>query len=157
MNAKLLGIAIMIVLLAGLGFVIFKSKLPTGTVEQGSYDAVVYKSPSCGCCSLFVDYLEGKGLSVKVEERPSIDSIKRQYGVPESLESCHTTVMGEYFIEGHVPFEAIEKLTTEKPDIAGIAVPGMPSGSPGMPGTKAGPIVVYAIKKDKTYEEFMKV
>src|SRR5574341_1095862 len=157
MKNRLLGILIVIVLFAGLGFVVFKAKIPTGTVEQGSYDAVVYKSPSCGCCSLFVDYLKGKDLSVKVEERQSVEPIKRQYGVPASLASCHTTIMGEYFIEGHVPYEAIEKLMAEKPDIAGIAVPGMSAGSPGMPGTKAGPIVVYAVAKDGTSKEFMRV
>ncbi len=157
MKGKIIGILVVIGLVAGLWLTISANRTPTGPVAQGDFDAVVYKSPSCGCCSLYVDYLKDKGLDVKVEERASVEPIKRQYGVPSSLESCHTTIMGDYFIEGHVPFEAVEKLNAEKPDIAGIAVPGMPSGSPGMPGTKAGPIVVYAVNKDGTSEKFMEV
>ncbi len=157
MNTKIIGVIIILALFAGLGLTVFKARTPTGAVAQGSYDAVVYKSPSCGCCSLFVNYLKDNDLDVKVEERQSIDSIKRQYNIPDAMQSCHTAIMDNYFIEGHVPFDAIEKLRTEKPDIAGIAVPGMPSGSPGMPGKKEGPIVVYAIAKDGTYDKFMEV
>src|SRR5574342_944388 len=157
MKAKIVGVIIAIALFAGLGLAVFTARTPTGVVKQGSYHAVVYMSPSCGCCSLFVDFLKKSGMKVKVEERPSIEPIKRQYGVPAALQSCPTTIIGEYFIEGHMPLEAIEKLKAEKPDIAGIALAGMPAGSPGMPGTKTGPFVVYAGNKDGTYEEFMKI
>ncbi len=157
MKGKLIGFFVVIGLLAGLWMTIAASRTPTGAVAQEGFDAVVYKTPSCGCCSLYVDYLKGKGLDVRVEERPSIEFIKRQYGVPGSLQSCHTTVMGDYFIEGHVPFEAIEKLRSEKPDIKGIALAGMPSGSPGMPGTKSGKFVIYAVQKDGTSEKFLEV
>ena len=73
------------------------------------------------------------------------------------MESCHTTVIGEYFVEGHVPVEAIEKLLAEKPDVAGIGMPGMPSGSPGMPGAKQGQFIIYSINKDGTINEFMRI
>ena len=73
------------------------------------------------------------------------------------MESCHTVVIGDYFIEGHIPLEAVEKLLVEKPDIKGIAMPGMPSGSPGMPGAKKGDFVIYAVNNDGTTEEFMRI
>jgi len=74
------------------------------------------------------------------------ESIKKD--VPLNLRTCHTTMVGDYFVEGHVPYEAIEKLLEEKPDIAGIALPGMPSGAPGMTGFKSGPFVIYSVNHD---------
>ena len=73
------------------------------------------------------------------------------------MEICHTTIIGDYFVEGHVPLEAVEKLLTEKPDIKGIAMPGMPSGSPGMPGAKKGDFVIYAVNRDGSYEEWTRL
>ena len=73
------------------------------------------------------------------------------------MQSCHTTTIGNYFVEGHIPIEAIEKLMTEKPNIKGIAMPGMPSGSPGMPGAKQGPFIIYAIGNDGSVGEFMRM
>ena len=73
------------------------------------------------------------------------------------MESCHTTVMGNYFVEGHIPLEVVNKLLTEKPDIKGIAMPGMPNGSPGMPGVKRGDFVIYAINNDGSYAEWMRL
>ncbi len=82
--------------------------------------------------------------------------IKEQFSVPEEMQSCHTTVMGEYYIEGHVPVEAIRRLLEERPSIDGIALPGMPSGSPGMTGSKEGPFVIYAISGGQV-SEFMRI
>jgi len=73
------------------------------------------------------------------------ERIKDQLGIPESMRSCHTVIIGSYFVEGHVPVAAIAKMLQAKPRIKGIALPGMPPGSPGMDGTKQGPLVVYAI------------
>ena len=84
-------------------------------------------------------------------------AIKERYGVPRNLESCHTEIIGGYFVEGHMPIEAIEKLLSERPDIRGIALPGMPSGSPGMPGPKTEPWTIYAVNKDGSVGEFMVV
>lgn len=106
--------------------------------------AIVYKTPTCGCCRLFADYLERFGVSVDRRDVPDLADIKKQYGVPKDLESCHTTVIDGYTIEGHIPAEAIAKLLNEKPNIKGIALPGMPSGSPGMPGPKE-PFIIYAL------------
>ena len=118
----------------------------------------IYKSSNCGCCGLYGSYFKRKGNSnVKITDIEDIDTIKEQYNVPSGLRSCHTTIIGDYFVEGHIPLEAIDKLIEEKPDIAGIAMPGMPSGSPGMPGSKIGDFVIYAVEKDGSYGEFMRI
>ena len=118
----------------------------------------IYKSGSCGCCDIYSNYFKNKGNSkTEVIDMESIDSIKNKYEVPTDLESCHTTIIGDYFVEGHIPLEAVEKLLQEKPDIKGIAMPGMPSGSPGMPGAKKGDFIIYAINNDGSYNEFMRL
>jgi hypothetical protein len=96
--------------------------------------AVVYKTPWCGCCSGYVDYLEQHGIAVEVHDLEDLDMVKRMAGVPEEMESCHTMRIGDYTVEGHVPMPAIEQLFKERPEISGIAAPGMPAGSPGMGG-----------------------
>jgi hypothetical protein len=83
-------------------------------------------------------------------------SIKRKHQIPQNMESCHTAVIGDYFVEGHVPIEAIEKLLSEKPDIDGIALPGMPQGSLGMSGTKTAALKIYALSGG-TASEFMTI
>jgi len=121
-------------------------------------DIEIYKSITCGCCSVYSSYVDGK-VSPKVNKFNVQDpnEIKREYGIPQELESCHTTIMGDYFVEGHIPLEAVEKLLEEQPDIAGIAMPGMPSGSPGMPGQKYGDFIIYAVDHDGSYSEFMRM
>ena len=91
-----------------------------------------YRSASCGCCKKWVNHLRSSGLEVVDNVVEDISLIKDQYSIPNNLRSCHTAKMGNYFIEGHVPFESIKKLKLKSPTIAGIAVPGMPHGSPGM-------------------------
>lgn len=93
----------------------------------------VYKTPTCGCCQGWVDHLRASGFAVAVQDLEDLDPIKRMAGVPERLQACHTAVVDGYTIEGHVPASAIERLLSERPEIAGVAVPGMPQGSPGMP------------------------
>jgi hypothetical protein len=92
----------------------------------------VYKSPSCGCCSLWVDYMRKNGFEAKVQDVENIGALKLKLGVREEFSSCHTTEVGGYIVEGHVPVEAVQRMLKERPKIAGIAVPGMPAGSPGM-------------------------
>lgn len=93
---------------------------------------VVYKSPSCGCCAKWVDYLRDNGFAVQVHDRKDLNAIKRQFGVSGRLASCHTAVVGGYVIEGHVPVADIRKLLAERPDVTGLTAPGMPQFSPGM-------------------------
>jgi hypothetical protein len=92
----------------------------------------VYKDPYCGCCEAWVKHLEANGFEVKVHEVENMDQQKRTYGVPVSLKSCHTAVVDGYTIEGHVPAAEIQRLLKERPKAKGLAVPGMPIGSPGM-------------------------
>ena len=105
----------------------------------------VFKTPSCGCCYGYVLFLEEEKFKVKQTDMRSLHTIKQKYNIPVEMQSCHTTIMGKYFIEGHVPFEAVNKLLKEQPDIDGIALPGMPIGTPGMPGKKEEPFVVYQL------------
>ena len=110
----------------------------------------VFKTPSCGCCYGYVLFLEEEKFEVKQTDMRSLHTIKQKYNIPVEMQSCHTTIMGKYFIEGHVPFEAVNKLLKEQPDIDGIALPGMPIGTPGMPGDKDEPYVIYQLKDGKS-------
>ena len=110
----------------------------------------VFETPSCGCCYGYVLFLEEEKFKVKQTDMRSLHTIKQKYNIPVEMQSCHTTIMGKYFIEGHVPFEAVEKLLKEQPDIDGIALPGMPIGTPGMPGDKDEPYVIYQLKDGKS-------
>ena len=92
----------------------------------------VTKSPTCGCCSAWVDLAREEGFEVETTDTPDIVGAKLEAGVPGDLWACHTATIDGYVIEGHVPFAAIKKLLTERPEIEGISVPGMPAGSPGM-------------------------
>ncbi len=94
----------------------------------------VWKSSTCGCCGEWATYMRRKGYRVKVNNVSDPDSIKRSFGIPSALYSCHTAKIGNYLVEGHVPETAVAKLLEEQPELKGIALPGMPSGSPGMDG-----------------------
>jgi hypothetical protein len=146
-----------VVLVGGIWLSMAKSSVSGAFAALDIDEVTVYKSPSCGCCGLYADYLNSKGLDAKVEERGDLTPIKKKYGVPQSVQSCHTTIIGGYFVEGHIPVEAIAKLLEEQPDIKGIAMPGMPSGSPGMPGSKTEEWVIFAVKDDGSREEFMRI
>jgi hypothetical protein len=115
------------------------SALPTMTV---------YKSPSCGCCKEWVKHVTAAGFTVKVINLDDLSMIKSANGVPEALQSCHTVLVGSYVVEGHVPADLIKKMLTEKPAIAGLAVAGMVTGSPGMEmGNTHTPYSVMAFDK----------
>jgi len=119
-------------------------------------EVTLYKSPNCSCCIGYADVLKKQGFDVKIVAKDNMTAIKEKFGVPTSQQSCHTISMGKYFIEGHVPMAAIEKLLKEKPAIDGIGLPGMPTGSPGMPGKKRAPFKVYQSVKGK-YSEYMTI
>ena len=94
----------------------------------------VYKTPQCGCCKAWVQHLSKNGFQVETMDMPDLALVKQKYGVTPALEACHTAVVGNYVVEGHVPAAVIKRLLKERPAIVGIAVPGMPGGSPGMEG-----------------------
>ena len=109
----------------------------------------VYKSPTCGCCGKWVDHVKAAGFAPEVHDVADLSPVKTNGGVPPDLQSCHTAIIGGYTIEGHVPADVIRQLLAEKPRIAGIAVPGMPIGSPGMEvGARKDAYEVIAFTKD---------
>lgn len=116
--------------------------------------AVVIRSPTCSCCHEHEAYLRAAGLTVQLVIQQDVTTAKDAYGVPTAMRSCHTTDIGGYFVEGHVPMAAIEKLLAERPAIDGIALPGMPAGSPGMGGVPEGPLVVFAVNDGAVLGEF---
>jgi hypothetical protein len=109
----------------------------------------VYKTPTCGCCKEWVTHVKNNGFAPKVIDMDDLSKIKKDAGVPASLESCHTALVGAYVIEGHVPADLVQKLLTEKPKILGLAVGGMVVGSPGMEqGNRKMPYEVTAFTKE---------
>ena len=97
-------------------------------------EATVFKSATCGCCKKWVEHLQKARYTVKSNDVPDVEVYKKKYGVPDALGSCHTAVVtGGYVVEGHVPADLIDRIIAQKPkDVIGLAVPGMPQGSPGM-------------------------
>ena len=135
-----------------------KSASPPRAKTPASMSSMfVYRDPSCGCCQAWARIARDAGYKVKVIDHPGMPAIKLQYGVPLELRSCHTTIVGGYAIEGHVPLEDVQRLLKEKPaGIRGIAVAGMPLGSPGMEvpdGTKQ-PFQVMAFDADGRWSAF---
>lgn len=106
--------------------------LPTGARATDRPLVTVYKDPSCGCCGAWADHIAKAGFQVKIIEEPRIDALKARMGVPSALWSCHTAEVDSYVLEGHVPASALVRLLVSRRSIRGLAVPGMPVGSPGM-------------------------
>ncbi len=113
----------------------------------GAPEITVYKSATCGCCNKWVDHLRDAGFKVTTQNRQDMNQIKHTYGVKYQHRSCHTAVVEDYVVEGHVPAEDIQRLLDGRPAISGLAVPGMPMGSPGMEGKYNDPYEVIAFKK----------
>jgi hypothetical protein len=109
----------------------------------------VYKSETCGCCGNWVEHMKTAGFEVKAINVADIDQVKKTYGVPASASSCHTALVDGYVLEGHVPADAVQRMLREKPKFAGLAVPGMPMGSPGMdvPGGHKDPYAIMSFDK----------
>jgi len=126
--------------------------------ENQRHEMTVYKTPWCGCCSKWADYMGENGFSITAVDVEDIDVYKNQFGVPAELSSCHTALVEGYFIEGHVPAADVISLLRDKPQIIGLTVPGMPIGSPGMEvGTRVQAYSVLAVRKDGssyTYNQY---
>ncbi len=125
--------------------------------QPADADIHVYKSPTCGCCTKWVDHMQASGFKVSVENVVDMAAVKEQTGVPLDLSSCHTAIVGDYVIEGHVPARVVRAFLDEAPDLAGIAVPGMPIGSPGMEGPYPQAYDVIAFDKDGNRGVFERV
>lgn len=127
------------------------------TQQHNATPILVYASPSCGCCDKWMKHLEANGFLVSKELVSDVTPLKQKYGVPQDLRSCHTAIVDGYVIEGHVPADVIRKMLADRPAFAGLAVPGMPNGAPGMEGattdrydvisfTRTGETKVYAVR-----------
>ena len=118
----------------------------TGAVERKAIAATLYKNPDCDCCNRYARYLNRNGFDITTIDT-DLARIQRQHGVPHDLEGCHAMLLAGYVIDGLVPVDIVRRLLRERPDIAGITLPGMPMGAPGMdePGMeKLAPFVIYA-------------
>ena len=123
--------------------------------HEGSREITVYRSPTCGCCKGWIDHLRSHGFEVTDVQRDDVNSTKQQLGLPQELASCHTAVIDGYVVEGHVPADDIKRLVAEKPDLAGIAVPGMPVGPPGMEmGARKDPFAVIGFDREGRVEPY---
>lgn len=121
--------------LVGAGLTI--ALLPTTTPAATSTRVEVWKDPNCGCCQDWVDHMQANGFAVKVHATGN-NAVRARLGLPQKLGSCHTALVGGYVVEGHVPASDVRKLLQQKPKALGLAVPGMPVGSPGMDGAVYG-------------------
>lgn len=135
-------------ILSVLGLVMSLAVSPASSAERPP--ATLYKNPQCGCCEQYANYLRRNGFTVKVVSTHNLSLIRRQAGVniPEKLEGCHTMFIDKYIVDGHVPLKTLDKLLTERPEIRGISLPGMPEGSPSMTGQKTEPFTIYEIGGD---------
>ncbi len=104
----------------------------TGVQAANLPAAIMYRDPNCTCCGGWMKHMQSQGFQVKNVPTADMISLKQQYGVTDDLASCHTAIIDGYVVEGHVPSDDIKRLLAQKPDIKGIAVPGMPVGTPGM-------------------------
>lgn len=161
-KTKVIAILLALVIVIPTAFLLsgYRFSKKADLLTEGTADAIkVYTSEQCGCCSVYASELRRQGFNAEVVnvDVNDLTSIKDKYSIPQDMRSCHTVVIGNYFVEGHMPFEAIVKMMNEKPDIKGIALPGMPSGAPGMAGGKTETFVIYAINKDGSTSEFMRI
>jgi hypothetical protein len=135
----------------------FAAVVVAGVLSLGGYAAAqrtsapvleVYKSPTCGCCANWIKHMEAAGFTAKVTEVEDMTTVKAKYAIPGRLQSCHTAVVNGYVLEGHVPAADVQKMLKERPAIAGLTVPGMPIGSPGMEvGTTVQPYDTLTLEK----------
>jgi hypothetical protein len=131
--------------------------VPIKSLWAAEEQITVHRDPSCGCCSGWVQHLQKAGFRASVIETRDIDGVKRRLGVPDDLAACHTAEIAGYVIEGHVPAAALKRFLSEKPNASGLAVRGMPVGSPGMEGGKPEPydVVIFGPSERRTYMRFL--
>ena len=139
-----------------IALLVFNAGISAETIDAGKpVDIVVYRSPACTCCEKWLEHLKKNNFNVKDIVSNDIQAIKIKHGVPQAMASCHTALVNGYVIEGHVPANDIMKLLKTKPKIIGIAVPGMPSGTPGMEmGGQKDAYNVMSFDKENHYEVF---
>ncbi len=120
----------------------------TAIQQARAAEITVYKSPWCGCCEQWIGHMRSQGHAVTSRNLEDLDAVKKMARVPEALQSCHTAFVADYVLEGHVPAADLARLLAERPKARGLAVPGMPGGSPGMEGAAAEPFDVTLFQSD---------
>lgn len=118
--------------------------LASGT-EAAAEEVTLYKNPQCGCCENYANYLRENGFTVTVVPTHELVTMSRAAGIPDNFQGCHLAYIEGYVVSGHVPLGTVNKILTDRPDIKGVTLPGMPLGSPGMSGTKRRPFTIHAI------------
>ena len=118
--------------------------LATGT-NAVAEEVTLYKNPQCGCCENYADYLRDNGFTVTVKPTHELVPMSREAGIPDDFQGCHLAFIENYVVSGHAPVDTVNRLLTERPDIKGVTLPGMPMGSPGMNGVKRQPFTVYEV------------
>lgn len=127
------------------------------TLSPEALQITSYRSPTCGCCHAWVEHLQAEGFTVKDNVTENLETIKTENNVPQNFIACHTAVINGYVVEGHIPASDIKRLIKEKPDVAGIAVPGMPIGSPGMEsGDMKEPYTVFTFTEEGETQVYQK-
>lgn len=148
----------LLLLAGGLATVLMTGRAPGLDVSSAVADELppmeVWKTPACGCCSVWVEHMEAAGFRVKVNDLNDVTPIKTRLKVPPRVATCHTAVVDGYVVEGHVPAADVRRLLKERPDILGLVVPGMPAGSPGMESPRPEPYDVLALGRDGTLEVY---
>lgn len=122
--------------------------LASAAVAEDAPLVTLYKNPTCACCADWADHMSANGFRVEIKDGVDLTKVKQELGVPFTLSSCHTAEVGGYALEGHVPADEVRRLLDERPGIAGLAVPGMPAGVPGMPGEGLGSYDIVAFQSD---------
>ncbi|MGY8710513.1 DUF411 domain-containing protein [Bradyrhizobium sp. 18BD] len=130
---------------------------PAAAASPEEARITVHKDPNCGCCAGWVQHLRDAGFTVQVEETTDLDTVRSRLGISPELVACHTAEVGGYLVEGHVPAAAVRRLLSERPNAKGLAVPGMPVGSPGMEGSKPQPyaVVLFGAGGQRPYMRFI--
>lgn len=147
-----LSLGLLVVGLLGLGCGWLSQPAAASTIAA---EISVYHSPTCHCCRRWIRHLQAAGFHVDDQPTAAVRAIKRQHGLPENLSACHTAVVNGYIIEGHIPPSDVQRLLRTQPDITGIAVPGMPEGSPGMEaGGSIEPYTVFSFTEDGAINRF---
>jgi len=118
---------------------------------------VIYKDPNCGCCHLWSEAMKQAGFKTEIHDVDDLVAVKKRFGVPEAVTGCHTATVSDYFVEGHVPLAAVRELLQKRLDIAGVAVPGMPSGSLGMGDSAGASYDVHSVGRDGSVKVVLEV
>lgn len=150
MKYRIVG-SFLVVIVVISGTLLFGNNESIAPVAQAGFGegktVVMYKSPTCGCCSGYAKALEAEGFTVEIIKEEDMSVVKKNFGITQGNQSCHTMTIDGYVVEGHVPLEAFEKLLTERPSIDGIGLARMPAGTPGMPGKKRASYEVYQLSE----------